>query len=520
MDHRTVQPCPFCGNSFPEGASFDQHKKSCETENVLFATVLQGSQSPEDVYTEIRNREEASAIKELEKELEEDKREALKEQRDLLQAEEAAVLQEIETAEQLATAPPPGKDRVLDDVPLSGSLEPARSKPPQSSDSGASPSESRLSRLLKDVERITGKSKVRESSTSTAAVASSSRAVPSAPTAVVERDDVPFRRPFFLFENVECAPRGSWPTMERHLYGVSAEAVQSRDHSACSRARKYIHNLPKVGRVSSGAKRIQDVLPQVAAHWPVWDHRTFLNCVNTKEPPSGMFYETDQEMALKVRNETYEVSAEAKASMHKWNLVWTAYSDNTPRLRRLVVEEIETVMGFPSGHTAPALSEAARVRCLGESFQVDTIVYLLSPLRHVALFKERGIRVLSLFDGIAGAGVALSKLGIRIAKYWAVEIDPKCKEVVRNWWQSGGEREPQGLEQIDDVCSVTYDRIESMMAGGGIDLVIGGSPCNDLTGSVRGRVGLNGSKSVLFFEYSRVLHDVEFLARKRAPTDR
>ncbi len=45
-----------------------------------------------------------------------------------------------------------------------------------------------------------------------------------------------------------------------------------------------------------------------------------------------------------------------------------------------------------------------------------------------------------------------------------------------------------------------------MSAFGGFDLVVGGSPCNNLAGSNRvHRTGLVGKESSLFFDYCRIL---------------
>lgn len=57
------------------------------------------------------------------------------------------------------------------------------------------------------------------------------------------------------------------------------------------------------------------------------------------------------------------------------------------------------------------------------------------------------------------------------------------------------------------VQQVTGDRLEQWISSfGGFDLVIGGSPCNNLTGSNRwSRDGLEGEHSSLFFDYFRIL---------------
>lgn len=51
---------------------------------------------------------------------------------------------------------------------------------------------------------------------------------------------------------------------------------------------------------------------------------------------------------------------------------------------------------------------------------------------------------------------------------------------------------------------------------GGIDLIIGGSPCNNLTGSNRlYRNGLEGVQSKLFYEYVRVVQTTMRLYREK-----
>ena len=59
--------------------------------------------------------------------------------------------------------------------------------------------------------------------------------------------------------------------------------------------------------------------------------------------------------------------------------------------------------------------------------------------------------------------------------------------------------------------SLTDDRVASFVTRfGGFDLVIGGSPCNNLAGCNRyTRDGLEGEQSVLFYEYVRILNVVK-----------
>jgi len=101
------------------------------------------------------------------------------------------------------------------------------------------------------------------------------------------------------------------------------------------------------------------------------------------------------------------------------------------------------------------------------------------------------MRVLSLFDGISCAMVALQKRNIPIESYKASEVDPYAIQI--------STRNHPLIVQLGDVKDIVPDTI------GPIDLLIGGSPCQDLSIAKRNRNGLNGDRSSLFYEYVRLL---------------
>lgn len=97
------------------------------------------------------------------------------------------------------------------------------------------------------------------------------------------------------------------------------------------------------------------------------------------------------------------------------------------------------------------------------------------------------MNVLSLFDGISCARVALDKANIPIATYYASEIDLKAIEISKKNYPD--------IVHIGDVQQVK---------GFAIDLLIGGSPCQDLSIAKKDRKGLEGDRSGLFWEYVRI----------------
>lgn len=119
------------------------------------------------------------------------------------------------------------------------------------------------------------------------------------------------------------------------------------------------------------------------------------------------------------------------------------------------------------------------------------------------------MKVLSLFDGISCGQIALERARIKVDEYYASEIKPKAIEITQ-------EHYPKTI-QIGDVCKVSYKNgvlytEKGQFKVGKIDLVIGGSPCQDFsclkTMRWGGNKGYNGEKSKLFWEYLRILREV------------
>ncbi|XP_046726063.1 uncharacterized protein LOC124399272 isoform X2 [Silurus meridionalis] len=109
---------------------------------------------------------------------------------------------------------------------------------------------------------------------------------------------------------------------------------------------------------------------------------------------------------------------------------------------------------------------------------------------------RRPIRVLSLFDGIGTGYLVLKDLGFKVEKYVASEIDDESITV--STVNHNGK-----IIQVDDVRVITKAHIEKW---GPFDLLIGGSPCNDLSIVNPARKGLFEGTGRLFFEYYRLLN--------------
>ena len=106
--------------------------------------------------------------------------------------------------------------------------------------------------------------------------------------------------------------------------------------------------------------------------------------------------------------------------------------------------------------------------------------------------KNGEIRVLSLFDGLGGARIAFNNLDAPV-EYIASEIDPYAIKVHKNNFPD--------TKHIGDVTKISGENL------GPIDVLVGGSPCQDLSVGKAGRMGLEGPNSKLFYDYVRMLEE-------------
>lgn len=105
------------------------------------------------------------------------------------------------------------------------------------------------------------------------------------------------------------------------------------------------------------------------------------------------------------------------------------------------------------------------------------------------------MNVLSLFDGIACGYEALKRANIKVDKYYASEIDKYAIQV--------STKNHPDIIQLGDVRELDKTTLPK------IDLLIGGSPCQDLSIAKKDRKGLDGERSGLFWEYVKVLNQVK-----------
>ena len=111
------------------------------------------------------------------------------------------------------------------------------------------------------------------------------------------------------------------------------------------------------------------------------------------------------------------------------------------------------------------------------------------------------MNVVSLFNGMNTGRQALENVGIKVNKYYSSEIKPYAIELTQHHF-------PDTI-QVGDVTKWREWDIDWKT----IDLVLSGSPCQDLSAAGK-RAGINGTKSSLFFTFVEILEHIKLLNPK------
>lgn len=103
------------------------------------------------------------------------------------------------------------------------------------------------------------------------------------------------------------------------------------------------------------------------------------------------------------------------------------------------------------------------------------------------------MNVLSLFDGMSCGQIALERAGFNVSGYYASEIEEEPIKVTKSNYPN--------TKHLGNVLGVYAADLPK------IDLLIGGSPCQDISNMNKFKAGLDGEKSGLFYQYYRLLKE-------------
>jgi len=109
---------------------------------------------------------------------------------------------------------------------------------------------------------------------------------------------------------------------------------------------------------------------------------------------------------------------------------------------------------------------------------------------------SKKINVFSMFDGMSCGQIALEKAGIKVGTYHASEIDKYASAITTKNYPS--------TFQMGDITKLEDWRLEYIRDEIGIDLVIGGSPCQGFS-FAGNQLNFEDPRSKLFFDFVRVL---------------
>jgi DNA (cytosine-5)-methyltransferase 1 len=104
--------------------------------------------------------------------------------------------------------------------------------------------------------------------------------------------------------------------------------------------------------------------------------------------------------------------------------------------------------------------------------------------------------VLDLFSGIGGFSLGLERAGMRTVAF--CEIDPYCRAVLAKHWPT--------VPCFTDVTRLEAGMLE-LAECGGIDLICGGFPCQDISVAGKG-AGLAGARSGLWSHFARLIREL------------
>lgn len=102
---------------------------------------------------------------------------------------------------------------------------------------------------------------------------------------------------------------------------------------------------------------------------------------------------------------------------------------------------------------------------------------------------SKNMVILSLFDGMSCAQIALNKAGVKYDRYLASEIDKHAITVTQANYPN--------TEQLGDICKI--DPYELPI----IDILFAGSPCQGFSFAGK-QLNFDDPRSVLFFEFLRI----------------
>ncbi|KAK3272531.1 DNA (cytosine-5)-methyltransferase [Cymbomonas tetramitiformis] len=191
----------------------------------------------------------------------------------------------------------------------------------------------------------------------------------------------------------------------------------------------------------------------------------------------------------------------------------------------------EAALGFPKGHLdgygSVYSTDTQKRSWIGDSFCIRSVMHcmpLWSALQKEGRWAPGGAVALSLFDGIGGGPVAVHDAGIKVRIWIIVEKEKLRTKITEAFLEQKGFT---SITRDDFMNTPTHiiSRLEStyvvfqgehaieeflgeFKGWSAITMLIGGSPCSDITASNRKRTYLEGAQSSLFKYYAQAVKNI------------
>lgn len=320
-------------------------------------------------------------------------------------------------------------------------------------------------------------------------------------------DKMVAKAPYFFYGNVMNLSHDSWVRISQFLYSIEPEFVHTQLFSALSRKEGYVHNLPTENRfhiVPKPPMTIREAVPNSKKWWPSWDTRQHLNCINSETSVVSQICDRLERIVSESQGfPSVDRQRDILYQSQIFNLVWVGRY----KLAAVGPEQIEHILGYPENHTRlTGTSLMERLLSLKHCFQIDTLAYCLSTLKHL---YPGGLTVLSIYSGIGGAEVALHRLGIRLKAVVSIESSEENRRILKQWWSSSGQTGE--LVQMEDIHKLASNKVELLIKNyGGFDFIICQNPCTySSKGNLAADIDSHASLDfMLFHEFVRVMQRV------------
>jgi len=223
-----------------------------------------------------------------------------------------------------------------------------------------------------------------------------------------------FRPDYFLYENNKSMSAAIRAEITRRL-GVGPICINSSLVSAQNRQRLYWTNIPGVQQPEDRGILLRDILiPKDEVPEKFW-YSCGWHYTGASKGDVAHLDIRGNDILKRVYSGDYK--SPTLTTCGGGNTEAKVMQDGKPR--KLTVLEYMRLQTVPDSYVFP-VSDTQAYKMLGNGWTVDVIAHILSYCPGIA---SEPLDVLSMYDGMACGHIALDKLGARIKRYRATEID-------------------------------------------------------------------------------------------------